>query len=64
MKIYFAGSITGGRDDQPIYARLIEELKTHGEVLSQHVGFESQKLDDRKLIKDSSSGSLWSVCLL
>lgn len=64
MKIYFAGSIRGGRDDASIYARLIEELKTHGEVLTEHVGFESQNLSARKLIKDSSFGSLWSVCLL
>ncbi len=37
-KIYFAGSITGGRDDAPIYAKLIEYLKTKGNVLTEHLG--------------------------
>src|SRR3989344_8006749 len=38
MKIYFAGSIRGGRDDFELYSKLIEHLKTHGEVLSEHIG--------------------------
>jgi hypothetical protein len=38
MKIYFAGSIRGGRDDAPLYARLIAHLATFGEVLTEHVG--------------------------
>jgi len=36
--IYFAGSIRGGRSDQPVYARLVEILDRHGTVLSEHVG--------------------------
>ena len=27
--IYFAGSITGGRDDQPIYEQIIEIGRAH-----------------------------------
>ena len=38
MKIYFAGSIRGGRDDVDLYIDLINYLKKHGEVLTEHVG--------------------------
>lgn len=38
MKIYFAGSIRGGRDDQEIYKNIIEVLQNFGEVLTEHVG--------------------------
>lgn len=38
MKIYFAGSITGGRDDAELYAQIITELQKYGEVLTEHLG--------------------------
>lgn len=38
MKIYFAGSIRGGRDDQELYRDMIGFLRTFGEVLTEHVG--------------------------
>lgn len=38
MKIYFAGSIRGGRDDASLYTKLIKHLKKYGEVLTEHVG--------------------------
>ncbi|MDP2669453.1 MAG: nucleoside 2-deoxyribosyltransferase [bacterium] len=38
MKIYFAGSIRGGRDDAQIYFQIIEYLKSYGTVLTEHVG--------------------------
>jgi 2'-deoxynucleoside 5'-phosphate N-hydrolase len=38
MKIYFAGSIRGGRIDAPVYQSLIEYLSAFGEVLTEHVG--------------------------
>lgn len=38
MKIYFAGSIRGGRDYAEFYASLIEMLRTHGTVLTEHIG--------------------------
>jgi nucleoside 2-deoxyribosyltransferase len=38
MKIYFAGSIRGGRDDQNIYFELIKILSQYGTVLTEHVG--------------------------
>jgi nucleoside 2-deoxyribosyltransferase len=37
MRIYFAGSIRGGRDDIAIYMKLIERIQRHGEVLTEHV---------------------------
>ena len=38
MKIYFAGSIRGGREDAALYADIINCLKNFGEVLTEHVG--------------------------
>jgi nucleoside 2-deoxyribosyltransferase len=38
MKIYFAGSIRGGRDDATLYQRIIAQLAGYGEVLTEHVG--------------------------
>jgi nucleoside 2-deoxyribosyltransferase len=37
-KIYFAGSIRGGRDDQELYEKIINYLHSFGEVLTEHVG--------------------------
>ncbi|MBP7232568.1 MAG: nucleoside 2-deoxyribosyltransferase [Syntrophaceae bacterium] len=38
VKIYFAGSIRGGRNDVQIYQTLITWLGKYGEVLTEHVG--------------------------
>jgi nucleoside 2-deoxyribosyltransferase len=38
MKIYFAGSIRGGREDAALYQQIIEYLKNFGEVLTEHIG--------------------------
>jgi 2'-deoxynucleoside 5'-phosphate N-hydrolase len=38
MKIYFAGSIRGGRDDKALYAKIISVLGKYGTVLTEHVG--------------------------
>ncbi|MEE4287268.1 MAG: nucleoside 2-deoxyribosyltransferase [Mariniphaga sp.] len=38
MKIYFAGSIRGGREDAALYSQIIEYLKNFGEVLTEHIG--------------------------
>ena len=40
MKIYFAGSIRGGRDDKDLYLQLIQYLAQYGQVLTEHVGDE------------------------
>ena len=38
MKIYFAGSIRGGRDDLDYYIKIINYLKNYGIVLTEHIG--------------------------
>lgn len=38
MKIYFAGSIRGGRDEVRVYEALVGYLAGFGEVLTSHVG--------------------------
>lgn len=38
MKIYFAGSISGGRSDKELYLLLIQHLTKHGRVLTEHIG--------------------------
>ena len=37
-KIYFAGSIRGGRADEALYARLIAHMKQRHCVLTEHIG--------------------------
>ena len=37
MKIYFAASIRGGRDDIEIYSKLIKLLQNYGTILTEHV---------------------------
>src|SRR5881392_1500730 len=41
MKIYFAGSIRGGRGDQALYFEIIRLLSNFGEVMTEHIGDES-----------------------
>jgi len=41
MKIYFAGSIRGGRQDTELYQLLIDDLKRYGTVLTEHIGYDS-----------------------
>lgn len=38
MKIYFAGSIRGGRVDAELYRRLIEYIQRKHIVLTEHIG--------------------------
>ncbi len=38
MKIYFAGSIRGGRQDVALYYEIVRQLRNYGEVLTEHVG--------------------------
>ena len=38
MKIYFAGSIRGGREDAALYHQVIALLMEYGEVLTEHIG--------------------------
>lgn len=45
MKIYFAGSIRGGREDVQLYWEIIEYLRNFGEVLTEHVGDQGITID-------------------
>ncbi len=38
MKIYFAGSIRGGRADAVLYRDIVSHLRVWGDVLTEHVG--------------------------
>ena len=37
MKIYFAGSIRGGREDKELYGEIIKLLSKHGYILTEHI---------------------------
>ncbi|XP_068457974.1 5-hydroxymethyl-dUMP N-hydrolase isoform X3 [Clinocottus analis] len=37
MKVYFCGSVRGGREDVHVYRRIVEKLQSYGRVLSEHV---------------------------
>lgn len=52
MKIYFAASIRGGREDADIYSGLISHLKSHGKVLTEHVGDASLDKDGEVHLTD------------
>ncbi len=45
MKIYFSGSVSGGREDVELYRQIIRRLKEHGLVLTEHIG--DARLDAR-----------------
>lgn len=48
LKIYFSGSIRGGRQDAVRYNELIVFLKEFGEVLTEHIG-RLDLIDEREL---------------
>ena len=37
LRIYFAGSIRGGREDVQLYMKIIKILQRYGTVLTEHV---------------------------
>ncbi|MEP6818169.1 MAG: nucleoside 2-deoxyribosyltransferase [bacterium] len=54
MKIYFAASIRGGRDDWASYLEIVRQLREYGEVLTEHVGdaelsAAGEDIDDRNI---------------
>src|SRR5574344_40358 len=62
-KIYFAGSIRGGRTDTALYGRVIAFIKKTDIVLTEHVGdvhysTESRTLADEQAIYDQDTGWL------
>ena len=48
MKIYFAGSIRGGRDEEENYLKIINHLTKYGEVLTEHVGLKNIEENEQK----------------
>ena len=38
VKIYFAASIRGGRDDWASYLEIVKQLRAYGEILTEHIG--------------------------
>lgn len=54
MNIYFAGAIRGGRDDKAIYLEIVEQLRGHGRVLTEHIA--DPQLDE--LGEDASDQSI------
>lgn len=48
MKIYFAGSIRGGRSDVDIYKKIIDHLNKNNKVLTEHVGDYSLSVEGQK----------------
>ncbi|MED4051019.1 nucleoside 2-deoxyribosyltransferase [Priestia megaterium] len=53
MKIYFAGSIRGGRQDVERYQEIISFLKSYGEVLTEHVGDYSLSVKGQNQLDDT-----------
>jgi hypothetical protein len=54
MKIYFAGSIRGGREDAAIYLQIVSLLSQYGTVLTEHVAnselsVNGEELADREI---------------
>ena len=53
MKIYFAGSIRGGRDDVDRYYDIINHLKKYGDVLTEHVGNDALTSSGENILDDN-----------
>ena len=52
-KIYFAGSIRGGRDDAALYKEIIGHIKETDIVLTEHIGDLSLSLLENGRDKDA-----------
>jgi nucleoside 2-deoxyribosyltransferase len=51
-KIYFAGSIRGGRQDAEVYKKIIEYIQKTDIVLTEHIGNASLNVKERSRDKD------------
>ena len=52
-KIYFAGSIRGGRDDAALYKRMIDYMKRTNVVLTEHIGKSNMSLKAQTNVIDT-----------
>ena len=46
-KVYFAGSICGGREDVAVYKRIIDYINATDTVLTEHIGLGSLSVKAR-----------------
>ena len=52
-KVYFAGSIRGGRQDAALYGEMIAYLENRGcRVLTEHVGLESLQMEGERTMTE------------
>ncbi|XP_058506993.1 2'-deoxynucleoside 5'-phosphate N-hydrolase 1 isoform X2 [Solea solea] len=51
MKVYFCGSIRGGREDVVIYQKIVKKLQSYGSVLTEHLS--SAELTHREVASDA-----------
>ncbi|MDX2443064.1 MAG: nucleoside 2-deoxyribosyltransferase [Bacteroidales bacterium] len=54
MKIYFAGSIRGGREHIEFYKKIIDYLGKYGEVLTEHIADDKITENGENKLTDSS----------
>ena len=52
-KIYFAGSIRGGRDDAALYKRMIDYMKRTDIVLTEHIGKSNMSIKSQTKVIDT-----------
>lgn len=64
MKIYFAGSIRGGRQDRDLYLAIINHLQNYGQVLTEHIGSEVIKKKSDQEIHNQDMNWLLKADLL
>lgn len=53
MKVYFAGSIRGGRVDAALYKRMIAHIQQSATVLTEHVGSDKLCLEEQGRERDA-----------
>ena len=61
-KIYFAGSIRGGRDFADLYRKMIEHMQMTDIVLTEHIGQANLNLKEKGRISDAeiyNQGTAW-----
>lgn len=54
MKIYFCGSIRGGRHLAATYSRMISLLQSYGKVLTEHLGSDEEIENKDRILSDKT----------
>ena len=54
MKIYFCGSIRGGRDLAATYFKMITILQSYGKVLTEHLGSDEEIESKDRILSDKT----------